>query len=196
MDLSPSYPLTTERLRLAPLGPGDVDDLLTYRGRADVCRYLPFPPMTREAVLLKVAGDFARTELTEEGQGAPLVRERSPTTGCWATSCCSSAAGPTPGARSATPSTPTPPAAGMRPRPAPRSWTSRSTAWVCTASSPTWTRATRRRSPWRCGWECAARPTTSAAPGSRGSGSTPSCSRCWQTSAGADPRRCRAAGRW
>jgi RimJ/RimL family protein N-acetyltransferase len=72
LELRPTYPIRTERLLLRPLAPADVDALVTYRGRADVARYVPFEPMTREGVLDRVAGVWARTELTSEGQALTL----------------------------------------------------------------------------------------------------------------------------
>ena len=72
VELRPVYPITTARLRLRPLTTADVPALLSYRGRADICRYLPFEPMTREVLLGRLAGDFARTELTAPGQGLTL----------------------------------------------------------------------------------------------------------------------------
>jgi RimJ/RimL family protein N-acetyltransferase len=72
MELRPTFPIVTERLRLRPLTTADVPALLAYRGRADVCRYLPFEPMTREVLLGRLAGDFARTAITEPGQGLTL----------------------------------------------------------------------------------------------------------------------------
>ncbi len=78
MQLEPTYPLRTARLALRPLVPADVDDLLTYRGRPDVCRYLPFEPMTRETLATRLAGDMARSAITDEGQALTLgVRTRS-----------------------------------------------------------------------------------------------------------------------
>jgi len=73
--LSPDYPIVTARLRLRPLVATDVDALLTYRGRPDVCRYLPFEPMTREVLTHRLAEDLSRTELTDEGQGLTLGAE-------------------------------------------------------------------------------------------------------------------------
>lgn len=70
--LRPTYPVATERLRLRPLTVDDLPALLAYRGRADICRYLPFPPMTREVLLSRLAGDFARTEITEPGHSLTL----------------------------------------------------------------------------------------------------------------------------
>ena len=72
LRLRPVYPVVTARLRLRPLTTADVPTLLTYRGRADVCRYLPFPAMTREVLLSRLSGDFARTEITEPGQSLTL----------------------------------------------------------------------------------------------------------------------------
>ena len=76
--LRPGYPLRTERLLLRPLTAADADALLAYRGREDVSRYVPFEPMSRADILERIAGPWARTELTDEGQaltlGAQLAR--------------------------------------------------------------------------------------------------------------------------
>jgi RimJ/RimL family protein N-acetyltransferase len=72
--LRPEYPVRTERLLLRPLTAGDADALLAYRGRADVCRYVPFEPMTR-ADLDAQAERFARRALTDEGQDLTLGAE-------------------------------------------------------------------------------------------------------------------------
>lgn len=72
MQLAPSYPLVTPRLTLRPVSAADVDEMLTYRGRADVCRYLPFPPMTRPVLLERMASGLDRTELTGPGQALTL----------------------------------------------------------------------------------------------------------------------------
>jgi RimJ/RimL family protein N-acetyltransferase len=77
MELRPTYPIVTERLRLRPLTTTDVPALLSYRGRADICRYLPFEPMTREVLMGRLAGDFARTALSAPGQGLTLGVELS-----------------------------------------------------------------------------------------------------------------------
>ncbi|MEE6262725.1 GNAT family N-acetyltransferase [Plantactinospora sonchi] len=70
--LRPSYPIRTERLSLRPLAVADVDALLAYRSRPDVCRYVPFEPMTREAVHERLATHWAATALTDAGQGLTL----------------------------------------------------------------------------------------------------------------------------
>ncbi len=70
--LRPSYPVRTERLLLRPLTLDDTDGLLRYRSRPDVCRYVPFEPMTRADITDRIAGVWARTELTDEGQALTL----------------------------------------------------------------------------------------------------------------------------
>jgi RimJ/RimL family protein N-acetyltransferase len=74
-SLRPTYPVRGERLLLRPLTSRDTDALLAYRGRADVCRYVPFEPMTREDIAERLAGQWARTELTGEGQSLTLGAE-------------------------------------------------------------------------------------------------------------------------
>ena len=72
MELRPHYPIVTPRLRLRPVTMGDLDAMLTYRSRAEVCRYLPFEPMTREVLAARLSGDLSRRELHAEGQGLTL----------------------------------------------------------------------------------------------------------------------------
>ena len=77
--LRPSYPIRTERLLLRPLTAGDADALLAYRGRDDVSRYVPGEPMSRDEILERIAGRWARTELTDEGQALTLGAELAET---------------------------------------------------------------------------------------------------------------------
>jgi RimJ/RimL family protein N-acetyltransferase len=70
--LRPSYPVRTRRLLLRPLTARDADALLAYRGRPDVCRYVPFEPMDRQAIHGRLATHWATTELTAEGQALTL----------------------------------------------------------------------------------------------------------------------------
>ncbi len=72
MQLSPAYPVLTPRLVLRPLVAADVEELLDYRARPEVCRYLPFAPMTREVLQARLAGDMGRTAITQEGQAVTL----------------------------------------------------------------------------------------------------------------------------
>ncbi|HJQ43734.1 MAG TPA: GNAT family protein [Jatrophihabitantaceae bacterium] len=76
MELRPSYPIETARLRLWPLSASDLDDLLAYRGDPDVCRYLPFEPMTSAVLSARLATDLGRTEITEEGHSLTLGASR------------------------------------------------------------------------------------------------------------------------
>ena len=71
----PRYPIRTERLLLRPLTAADAGALLAYRGRDDVSRYVPFEPMSRDDILERIAGQWARTELTGEGQALTLGAE-------------------------------------------------------------------------------------------------------------------------
>jgi RimJ/RimL family protein N-acetyltransferase len=65
--LAPDYPVTTDRLLLRPLDPiGDVDAVHAYQSRADVCRYIPYEPRTRDEVAARL-GEL-RSTLTDEGQ--------------------------------------------------------------------------------------------------------------------------------
>ncbi len=75
MELRPSYPISTLRLRLRPLGLEDTEELLAYRGRADVCRYLPFEPMDEQDLASRLGGDLGRREITAEGQALTLGAE-------------------------------------------------------------------------------------------------------------------------
>jgi len=79
MRLNPKYPIVTDRLRLRPLTTDDLDALLTYRGRADVCRYLPFEPMTPQVLLGRLRTDLSRTAITTEGQALTLGAELAET---------------------------------------------------------------------------------------------------------------------
>jgi RimJ/RimL family protein N-acetyltransferase len=71
-ELRPAYPVRTERLLLRPLTAGDADALLAYRGRSDVCRYVPFEPMDRQVISERLAAQWATTALTNEGQALVL----------------------------------------------------------------------------------------------------------------------------
>ena len=79
MDFRPSYPVLTARLMLRPLDLDDIDSLVAYRGRADVCRYLPFEPMDEQVVATRLAGELGRREITAEGQALTLGAELTST---------------------------------------------------------------------------------------------------------------------
>lgn len=77
--LRPRYPIITPRLRLRPLANDDVADLWAYRGRSEVCRYLPFEPMDEQVLRTRLVGDLGRREITHEGQGLTLGVELAAT---------------------------------------------------------------------------------------------------------------------
>ena len=71
-ELRPAYPIRTARLLLRPLTSTDTDALLAYRGRPDVCRYVPFEPMDRQVISDRLAAQWAVTALDDEGQSLTL----------------------------------------------------------------------------------------------------------------------------
>jgi RimJ/RimL family protein N-acetyltransferase len=70
--LKPNLPIRTSRLLLRPTTLADLDAMHGYKSQEEVCRYLPYPPMSRERVAERLAGDWSRTELTEPGQALNL----------------------------------------------------------------------------------------------------------------------------
>lgn len=80
-ELRPAYPIRTERLLLRPLTISDVDALLAYRSRPDVCRYVPFEPMDRQLIGERLAAQWATIALTDEGQALTLGIELARTGG-------------------------------------------------------------------------------------------------------------------
>ena len=79
LELRPSYPVRTERLILRPLTSSDAVALLDYRGRPEVCRYVPFEPMDRKTIAERLARQWAATILTDEGQALTLGVEHAGT---------------------------------------------------------------------------------------------------------------------
>lgn len=77
--LRPQYPVRTDRLLLRPLTHDDTQALLAYRSRPDVCRYVPFPPMNSDVIHERLATQWNRTELTDEGQALTLGAELAAT---------------------------------------------------------------------------------------------------------------------
>jgi RimJ/RimL family protein N-acetyltransferase len=61
-----TYPVRTARLLLRPLGEDDVEDVVAYRSRVDVCRWVPFAPMSRTQVMDRIRASLG--QLTDEGQ--------------------------------------------------------------------------------------------------------------------------------
>ncbi|MFC9894288.1 GNAT family N-acetyltransferase [Nocardia sp. NPDC127579] len=77
--LQPDYPIRTERLLLRPLADADIDALLSYRSRPEVCRFVPFEPMSRETIRERLATKWANTGLSDEGQELTLGVESAAT---------------------------------------------------------------------------------------------------------------------
>jgi RimJ/RimL family protein N-acetyltransferase len=68
-------PIRTERLTLRLMVPADIDDILSYQSREDVCRYLLFEPRTRDEVEDRVAKHGASTTLEKDGDYLQLALE-------------------------------------------------------------------------------------------------------------------------
>jgi RimJ/RimL family protein N-acetyltransferase len=66
--LRPDFPVQTERLLIRPLTSDDVDALHSYRSIPEVCRYVPFEPMTKDEITERIGRQWANRELTDEGQ--------------------------------------------------------------------------------------------------------------------------------
>ncbi|WP_045746738.1 GNAT family N-acetyltransferase [Actinoplanes rectilineatus] len=71
-ELRPAYPVHTERLALRPLTAADAPALHAYRSMPDVCRFVPFEPMTPDVIADRLASTWRATALTGEGQGLCL----------------------------------------------------------------------------------------------------------------------------
>jgi len=61
-----AYPVRTARLLLRPLDEDDVEDVVAYRSRSDVCRWVPFEPMGRGEALDRIRTSLG--QLAGEGQ--------------------------------------------------------------------------------------------------------------------------------
>jgi len=79
--LTPDYPIRTERLLLRPLDAAtDVDAVHAYQSRADVCRYIPYSPRSRDEVAGRLADpERTRAVLEQAGQAINLAVVRGDT---------------------------------------------------------------------------------------------------------------------
>lgn len=79
--LEPDYPIRTERLLLRPIDPErDLAAMHSYRSREDVCRYVPFEPMSLDRLAARLAEpDRTRSTIDAEGQVLSVVVERRDT---------------------------------------------------------------------------------------------------------------------
>jgi RimJ/RimL family protein N-acetyltransferase len=71
--LSPEYPIATERLRLRPFGPGDLDALVAIHGDPEVVRYLYDDVRDRDALREVVEKKAHRNELRKAGDALNLA---------------------------------------------------------------------------------------------------------------------------
>lgn len=72
MELRPDYPVRTARLLLRPLSAADNQALVAYRSLEEVCRFVPFEPMTSESVAEKLANGWSRGTIAAEGDAVTL----------------------------------------------------------------------------------------------------------------------------
>jgi aminoglycoside 6'-N-acetyltransferase len=75
--VTPLLPRRTDRLVLRPLRLGDERDLLAYRSRADVCRYIPSEPLTEATATDFITERMGLTQITKEGDRLILAVELS-----------------------------------------------------------------------------------------------------------------------
>ncbi|MGH3094842.1 MAG: GNAT family N-acetyltransferase [Streptosporangiales bacterium] len=57
---------------LRPLSVADTEALVAYRSIEDVCRFVPFEPMTSESVAEKLVGGWTRAVIAAEGDAVTL----------------------------------------------------------------------------------------------------------------------------
>jgi RimJ/RimL family protein N-acetyltransferase len=72
---APLLPRRTDRLVLRPLRPGDEQDLLAYRSRADVCRYIPSEPLTEATATDFITERMELTRITKDADRLILAVE-------------------------------------------------------------------------------------------------------------------------
>src|SRR5215469_16466072 len=72
MSFAPAYPVRSARLKIRPLSTADADALVAYRSLPDVCRYVPFSPMTVDDVTARIEGVWSRQSLGQEGEALIL----------------------------------------------------------------------------------------------------------------------------
>lgn len=73
--LRPALPLRTERLVLRPFHPDDAVDVLAYRRRPDVCRYIPSDPLDESTVADFIAFRQNSVQLVADGDRIMLAVE-------------------------------------------------------------------------------------------------------------------------
>jgi RimJ/RimL family protein N-acetyltransferase len=68
-----ALPIETERLLLRPFEGGDLDDLARLHGDADLVRWIPWGPRSREEAAAVLERKMSKTSIDEEGDGLGLV---------------------------------------------------------------------------------------------------------------------------
>ena len=68
-------PITTDRLTLRLMRESDVDALVAYHGREDVCRYLLYDAQSRDQIVERVAKNAVATTLAADDDHWQLVVE-------------------------------------------------------------------------------------------------------------------------
>lgn len=66
------YPISTARLRLRPLTTVDSADLFAYRSLEEVCRFVPFEPMSVAVIEDKLNDGWSRRAIQSEGEALTL----------------------------------------------------------------------------------------------------------------------------
>ncbi|WP_028934889.1 GNAT family N-acetyltransferase [Pseudonocardia spinosispora] len=66
------YPLRSARLQLRPIVEADARAVLAYRSLPEVCRWVPFEPMSLDDVLSRIHGSWATRELVGDDDALVL----------------------------------------------------------------------------------------------------------------------------
>lgn len=73
--LRPDWPIRTERLVLRPLVDADAPALLGYLSRPDVCRYIPYEPLSAADVAQRLGGVWSRPWIDADGDAMIIGAE-------------------------------------------------------------------------------------------------------------------------
>ena len=78
--LRPTYPIATERLRLRPFAPGDLDAIMPIHADPDVVRYVPWDVRDRDELREALAKRRGRPSWSTRATGStspPSLRGRA-----------------------------------------------------------------------------------------------------------------------
>lgn len=76
---TPVYPVVTERLRLRPHTPDDLDDLLQFHSDPEVVRYIPWPVRSVDETRFALLAKVPQSRVDTEGQWLVLAIELAET---------------------------------------------------------------------------------------------------------------------